>query len=286
MKYLTSIKQTLINVKSALPNFLVRLYLDSSVHESFNIYDKDDIFEHQIEICRQYYQEIINADNCEVYTYFCEEPPLNPEFINHGKKRLMRFYPLIGNDTNTVVIREADGVVTFADCRAIDFFSKSKKIFYLLPYNKDSFHTKEFYPILLNAYTSWLRSYKIMEEKYFRVKNNLFDLLAGTFACNLKLQPQVFHRNISDLLEKLNNTKLSFDLIKDHLIKEDLKELEERILRLGLSKVNRELNEEKFWAIDEILLLDIFKDLISVNINSLEDDPETGRIYINYDETT
>jgi len=69
------------------------------------------------------YKEIINADNCEIYTYICEESLYqNLEFTHHGKKRLTRFYPLIENDTNTVVIREADVVVTFADCRAIDFF--------------------------------------------------------------------------------------------------------------------------------------------------------------------
>jgi hypothetical protein len=129
--------------------------------------------------------------NAEIYTYLCPSI-FNMEDRNAmGKTRTFRYLPLLDNTVNTVIIREADGIVTNLDCRNISLFSTSNKILYLLPFLHSTNHTNEGIA-LLHSYSQWLTYYKeVMEPEYFTHKNNLYDIMAGMFGCNLKIRPDV-----------------------------------------------------------------------------------------------
>ena len=160
---------------------------------------------------------------------------------------------------------------------------------------------ESYYTPLFTSYSLWLNLYKhIFETNFFKEHQNLYDLLAGTFGIKLKITRSCYLEKLNKLSNKINDefvnrvknnddrTKLLEDLknkgvLVSKLISssvptfsletfltdedEDYKELREKILNIGF---------------DEILLLDIFKDIISIKINT-ENIKENIYQYIAYD---
>lgn len=128
--YLSTIKRTIQNVEKNLPQWIVRLYIDSSVYHKVSTYSENKIngindMNHVSELLNY----ILAQKNVEVYTFFCDKIISND--IHIAKTRTFRFLPLIENDVNVCIIREADGFVTNLDCHNIKQFANSDKIFYL-----------------------------------------------------------------------------------------------------------------------------------------------------------
>lgn len=197
VKYISSIKRTIKNVKIGLPEWIVRVYFDISVYISI----KD---EHNIKI-KEYLDEsmkfILSADNVEVYVYTCKA-------INNNILRIQRYMSLCDKSTNIVVIREADGFVTLQDCYNIKYFSsKSPLLLYQIPilkYSSYNFDNKN--NIVYSSYNPWYSVYKTsIESTYFNKKWNIYDILAGTIAFKIKLNQSSFFSVVGDLISKLNN---------------------------------------------------------------------------------
>jgi len=114
LSYLTSIWQSVKNVNDALVDWIVRVYLDESVHQALiNKYNDNDNDlttylgrdRHRVwEDCMDTYNNIINADNTEIYTYLCEDDDYTTE-----RKRLLRFLPFIDPQVNMVIVRDTYG---------------------------------------------------------------------------------------------------------------------------------------------------------------------------------
>ena len=112
--YIQSIYRTVLNVKRNLVDWIVRIYFDKSVYECLET-DKDkypDIYN-----C---FEIIFNSPNTEIYTFDC--PLYNDEDFKKSKLRSLRFLPIIDNDTNICVFRDADGIVTNQDCHNLKIF--------------------------------------------------------------------------------------------------------------------------------------------------------------------
>ena len=215
------------------------------------------------------------------------ESSINEKQIDLRMIRSLRFLPLIDDTVNCVVIREADGVVSNLDCRNIRVFANSDKFMYMVPYNtlvdhtdnyadlyhyssdnhdighhydhtkhdlyKDSKH-KNFY---MSAYSYWLAAYKQhWLGNFFSDKDNLWDLLAGTLAFNLKLKADVYYTTCQLLYQRL----LSAD---------EVTILSEPLSLSDGTVMTRVTRARLFQGFDEILLLELFKELISVRITSL-----------------
>ena len=228
IKYLLSMKRTVENVMENLPDWIVRLYFHPNVFERAI---KDPI-------CWKVLSFMTDINNTEIYIHFCE-------YVDISHARMLRFLPLIDKKVNCVTVREADGFVTNLDCRNIERFSKKNAIIYRLATNiikNDGFSAK------LHGYKPWLTSYKRCYEpdswfkkNYFSQNNNIFELLAGTISCNLKLKSEIFYDNI----DHIKKWMLSSDDYSFH------------------------------YALDEIILLHTFRDIISV--------PYVGK-YCGYDK--
>lgn len=299
-KYLYSIHRSVKNVEKNLKEeWLVRLYLDISVYKNITQISEDNLI-------FKTYQEIVYSENVEVYTYHCKS---FGETIPIAKTRTLRFLPLSDKDVNICIIREADGVVSNLDCHNIKKFSTSNKLFYLPEvsaykriYKDDKKRfipdRESYYTPLFTSYSLWLNLYKhIFETNFFKEHQNLYDLLAGTFGIKLKITRSCYLEKLNKLSDKINNefvnrvknnddrTKLLEELknrgvlvsnfisyshptfsLETFLTDEDYKEVREKILNIGF---------------DEILLLDIFKDIISIKINT-ENIKESEIQYIAY----
>jgi len=185
--YLISILKTTINVRKNLPEWIVRLYIDESVKEYLAIYES---------INTEIYEEIKNMPNTEIYTYKCDKIYID------GKLRTFRFIPFIDESVSTHIIREADGVVTNMDCRNIEIFSNSDKLFYLPDLGNSEINTDLRISSVQSHYQKWLikmKAYMISEPNKF--KNEILqyryqDLLAGLFSSNLKINLDYLERKV------------------------------------------------------------------------------------------
>jgi hypothetical protein len=249
--YLVSINRTIKNVARNLHDWLVRLYLDKSVYDL--IFDTEQLLDdsasssetiklqYRYSRAINYYNAIMLKDNVEIYTYLCSSIFDTKDRNEMGKTRTFRYLPLLDNTVNTVIIREADGIVTNLDCRNISIFSTSNKILYLLPFLHSTNHTNEGIALLQHSYSQWLTYYKkVIEPEYFSRKNNLYDIMAGMFGCNLKIKLDVYYHTIEKINNYLDTTTF--------------------LLRSGKNLL--------LDGFDEIVLLDILKNILSANIVS------------------
>lgn len=258
-KYLPSIVKTVENVTKNAPNWIVRLYLDPSVFQAFKDIiskpvDKIPPPDRKVKLSKEYMERrelldtvqflenrysqqdydnyvtsllhyLFNAPNVEIYTYFC--PEILNESINLGKTRMFRFLPLIDPTVAVCASREADGIVTNLDCHNLEVFSQSNRIFYLIPIHDIPFHHPAGTELM--SYSEWLDDYKdFIRPDYFEKYYNLYDLLAGTFTIKLKVKVDMFYHRLDAMKEAM-----------------------------------KEAGIEDF-AFDEVFLLDLFKDLLSV----------------------
>ncbi len=252
--YLISIQLSVINIQNKLKDFLARIYLDISVlafiskftDYSSTIKNTDKI----LSIIRY----LFSADNVEIYTYICPSYATNIE-----KTRMLRFLPMLDKEVNITISREADGIVSYTDIHNIKNFIKSNKMMFIYPFVQGNFLDNDFTNKLnkfkssndrtdiiktkmlcdILAYSDGLKIYTDNKlNEYFTNKKQLFDILAGLFGVAIIIRNEKFYECMD-----IVNRKLSFMISKG---------LDEHILRR---------------CFDEILLLELFKDLYTYKIN-------------------
>jgi hypothetical protein len=284
-KYLNSIYGTVKIVHKNLKDWLVRVYLDSSVYKCIEeIKQKlndssitESIRKSNMTILNSF-NTIINSPNVEIYTFICESN------IIIEKKRTLRYLILIDPEVNISAIREADGYLNNLECHNLKMFANSQDVlFYLppiignnmMPISNDGDIVKYW------SYSGWLSYYKyIFQTEYFKTHQNVYDLLAGLFTTKLKIKPEHYYKNIGDLNETFNKFK---KLSHDEKIEtyKDFNQILLIIVNAKKPKVYKSLHEvfranstDNFQNLyktldvgfDEILLLEIFKEIISIPI--------------------
>ena len=193
--YLISIFKTTVNVDKNLPEWVVRLYIDGSVKKYL---DKCQSINNKV------YEKIINMPNVEIYTYKCEKMSID------GKLRTYRFIPFIDETVSTYIIREADGIVTNMDCRNIEIFSNSNKLFYLPELNNGETNKLLRTDDVRQHYQSWLtkmKSYMYENSERFPEESKQYiyqDLLAGIFSSNLKINFDYLKKKVKLANEIIN----------------------------------------------------------------------------------
>ena len=236
-KYLYSIKRTIKNVHINLPDWIVRLYLDTSVFNCINSVNGvlnsalcGDESLHQI---YNIYHEIKNSENVEIYTFQCESIGTT---LPYEKTRTFRYLVLQDPEVNVCAIREADGFVSNTDCHNLQIFSRANRMFYfpLLVNTAKIIDNSGKFPIY-GSYNIWLKNYKTkMRPDFFSEYLNMYDLLAGMIATRLKLKSDFYFNTMRNLYNEINNFPNADSL------------------RLIL-------------GFDEIFLLEIYKEIISIS---------------------
>jgi hypothetical protein len=246
-KYLTSILASINNAKNYLPNWVVRLYLDSSVHNILK--NTKDKF-----ICNVY-NKIYNAENVEIHTYMCQS-------ISLERIRMFRFFPLIDDTVAKCAVREADGYLCKLDCHNISLFEDMPKIFYL-PSITTSYAKLENGTISNPYYdfvSNWLKYYKNLET-YFQNHQNIYSLLAGLLTSNLKVKKKYFletyqkinQMNDSEMDEdKATQIKIGFD--ENFLLDLFKESISVRVKELNMN-LNRELlNKNEYEQVSNLIV--------------------------------
>jgi hypothetical protein len=286
-KYLISIYQSIKNVKKNLNDWIVRVYFDISVYECIN---KNDIDSEIVKI----FNQIMKNDIVEVYTYLC--PSFADKSININKTRILRFIPMSDDDVNICIVREADGIVSNLDCHNIKIFSISNKLFYLpifvhnymnmnmnmnILYNDDNIIDLYNSPKLYQSYSTWLQLYKVIfEQEFFTNNQNIYDLLAGVFSIKLKIKKEYYQKKTIELQNRIN------EFIK--LSKSDQKNKINNIVFFYNSHEtcidnlidNIDISFLLNNGFDEILLLDMFKELISIKLEDKNKEKHNDIIYL------
>jgi hypothetical protein len=258
---LNTMCMTLRIVSKALPDFVVRYYLDSSIFETLKyiITNKIErnygVFVLNVEEIIKNLKFIITHENSEVYIYFCESILQNPKYIQ--RTRTYRFLPFLDNteiDTNVCVIREADGFVSLTDCHNIRLFTKDTTEKVLMVYNFASSvryleQISHQYNMLLfgnepiklpqitnlNHYSAWLNIYEnifkknteCLDQKYKEIikddnKLSFIDILAGVFAIKV-------HLNKEYITNIINYVNTIYDILNNTHYLETVISLEPKI---------------------------------------------------------
>lgn len=275
INYIGSIRRTVMNVKKNLPDWLVRIYMDESVYMLYNkmeesisnLKEKEPLFKKSI----KYYNDIINADNVEIYTYLC--PKILSGDIRISRTRTFRFLPFCDPEVNVAISREADGFVTNLDCHNIRYFEKSKdKYLYILSIGLPT-NLKDTKPYNFFSYSDWLNIYKlVMNKKYFEKKQNLMDLLAGATGLKLKIKLSKYNEVANSIQQKINDIINKNEKSEYYNNYNNIKDLANQNYDL-LLKIFRVLRDNDILNIgfDEMLLLELLKDLISVKYKIKKD---------------
>ncbi len=175
-----------------------------------------------------------------------------------------------------------------------------------------------------NSYAAWLFLYKyLIENEFFKNKQNIYDLLAGAFSFKLKINKEFYYDKINNLHIKIESLEKIFQIEESDIKKniETYNKFFKDYPFTDISFFNPNLNslfvdlfgsfitekddytEELLFerkilffkhliiidnvlniGFDEILLLDIFKELISIDITSdkLEKSEEYKKYRYNY----
>jgi hypothetical protein len=267
-KYLSSIHRSVKNVNKKLPDWLVRIYFDKSVYEIIRMCEeniaKGLTYEFEQIIVRKF-QEIITSLNVEIYTYDCEN------FYRHQsiseKIRSLRFLILSDPTVNVCAIREADGYMTNLECHNLNIFTQQNDRLFYLPWlmnEVDLFYNNEY--TRLNGYQLWLRFYKqSFGYDFFKENLNIYDLLAGMFTTKLKINSEFYFKNLQNLFHKIEELN-TFNMVS---LREKYPHVTYEILlgEFGVLDVLGVLIDRLNSGFDEIFLLDIYKEIISVPIS-------------------
>lgn len=217
--YLYSMKKSLDNVSNNLKGFIVRFYLDVSVFKTiYNEYIKykDDIDNKDNDNLKylsksfEILKYIINHDISEIYIYFCKEIINND---NLEKIRIFRFLPLIENDVNIIIIRDADGFVSYSDCHNIKLFSREEEHKILMAYDYiNNLYLDNESNVKNIHYNSWLNLFDIINDIYMFCKNEN-SLILNYIIDNLKNERYNPITNLEELCDNKNNEEFKFNLI-------------------------------------------------------------------------
>lgn len=255
-KYLMSIERTVKNVQNNLPDWIVRIYLDESVHNCMKTIEITSLE-------KKAYDYIISAPNVEIYTYNC--PSILDE--NIARKRTYRFLPFSDEDVNICIVREADGIVSNWDCIQIKLFSKDdKKMFY--------FHDNQIdrsTMTMFSSYAWWLLIYKVIfRYDFFSTHYMDYDLLAGLFGIKLKLKREYYIDTIVSVRTEIDvfTTKVKANDDTAYNGRGDTFYLSPERLPATI-KYNMVTNENALsTGFDEILLLEMFKEVFSFHVKN------------------
>jgi len=278
LNYLTSIKQSAVNMETNLSDWLLRLYIHHSVFKLLadnvvlsTLYltqQEEDSWYENYESCRVLLDSLLNNSNTEVYRIDCDpgnssdwykqtNQQTNQQTSQLDLLRIFRFLPLLDTVEDnkygvaTCAIREADGIVSNLDCHNLKVFQHSNKLFYLIPLFYESAHTVDHYFKRYASYKPWLYNYKrYIDHDYFATHLNLYDMLAGCTAVRGKIRSKYFYESVTDLIS----------------------------LRTQAALDNDELSVRLF-SFDEELLLYMFKRLISVEIDSYYNEASSQPVY-------
>ena len=178
--YLYSMKKSLDNVSNKLEDFIVRFYLDKSIfsviYETYKqneIYfrgnnlvilipeDKRLLLTKLVKIFNML-KYIYNHPCAEIFLYFCKN------IIDNNlleKIRIFRFLPMIEDDVNIFVCREADGFVSYVDCHNIKLFSRNTENKIAMFYNltTDFLYLRDKTEL---HYSEWLNIYEDIKTYY------------------------------------------------------------------------------------------------------------------------
>ena len=214
-KYIYYVKQSILNMKTYLSDWIYRLHIDPSVFkylEHIKTLDFPDIV-------RTYHtyvtllQEISNYDNCELYLSDCISYSNN---LNIGLKRVSRFSALYDKSVSICAVREADGIIDMIDCHNLKLMEKNPMIglIYYLP----------------SAFA------QIYYDKYYdkTVSSLLFTVSAGMFALKCKIKQEYYEccvKKVLNILEMEEDPQyhcfdewLLFEIFNKYCIGHDLKE--------------------------------------------------------------
>jgi hypothetical protein len=268
IKYLNSINRSVKNVHKKLPDWLVRIYFDKSVYECMETLQKlktDEKNEQQTqyETILTKFDEIITSPNVEIYTYDCKSFYVDGKITENI--RSLRFLVLIDPTVNICAIREADGYITNLECHNLKIFSSQKhnRLFYLPVLTHLSqfelINDSGFYQSLI-SYSKWLKIYKsTFGFNYFRTHQNIYELLAGMFTTKLKINPEFYFRQSREVSKEIENiAKSTFEEFNE--------KYPENKYVSNISNM-QEIIKQLYIGFDEILLLDIYKEIISVPVN-------------------
>lgn len=276
-KYLMTIRRSIENVKSTLPDWIVRLYFDASVYTLLDddfilglpeeentglsamfkgVQSKVDNYLNVVQNIQYLVRDIISQRNVEVYTYSC---PDNEE--NMAVMRTYRFLPLSDQDVNVCAVREADGIVTHVDCVNLKIFAREDILLYIPQVVLNSNVLKTIYSKAKGlvsvpkgdakyySYSQWLRIYKKEYlPEYFSENVQMYDLLAGTFASRLRLKRSVYLSTSEMIRTRIEGyTKKRLEGAKGDM--------------LAMMTVGKEVDaDQKLLRVgyDEILLLELY----------------------------
>lgn len=271
--YLTAIRRSVKNVEKMLPDWLVRLYIDSSVF--------DYVQRKGNAVSRELLDSIVDSPNVEIHTIICNSS-LKQE--NLDKTRVNRFLPLFDKTVNIAVIREADGIVTNLDCHNIRVFEESNKLFYLAQISAEVDYDNEIQ--IWNAYSLWIQYYKFMLNRdYFIRKHDALTLLAGTLAVKLRVKEGVFRyrmREVSSMIElqKFLTPEQIRDEYKANERLSGITGMQYNSRKRTLSSTEQLMQTLRI-GFDEIFLLHLFRDLVCVDIEGgivLDDNGFTNKV--------
>jgi hypothetical protein len=137
--YLPNFLVSLKNIEEHLPNWIFRVYLDSSVFQL--IYNLEYDSEGKKISCetinsgceyRKILEYISNHPNCEIYLSLCKKR--YEEKFSMSSLRTQRFTGFIDEEVNINACRDADGIVAVFDCYNLKIFEKSDFIFFAYPF--------------------------------------------------------------------------------------------------------------------------------------------------------
>jgi hypothetical protein len=265
-----------------LPNFIVRLYLDTSIFElifevsSFLSINLNEELSSKLKEIFLNLSFLIMHKKIEIYIYICSKrlsEPIEPI----EKIRTYRYISLFDNDTNICCIRDADGLVSIVDCHNINLFSDSNThkiaLIYELarsfePYtkinhpnllpdiptylklnkkDKDEFQRKE------NHYAPWLNFYEVLHKETYTEYNKLAYL--DIVACCLTMKVKFSEEYRNSVISKLEDFYSKLNVVQA-------------------------VSKRLYKGYDEILLLELFRPFLYVNFTTKSNHNELDRTEI------
>ena len=185
-------------------------------------------------------------------------------------------------EVNVGIVREADGVVTIQDCHNIRVFADSDKLMYIVPYNENIKSTlllvvnNNFVDVAqISSYSLWTAAYKdYIAKDYFSENWNYYELLAGLFGLKLKILPEKYFDAVLNLNLQLhkfsrNYSSIPFSVFLDGLETLDVTEIT-RMKKLNIRDTKYVIDIITSVGFDEMLLLHLFRSLISYHYNPVQ----------------
>jgi hypothetical protein len=137
-------------------------------------------------------------------------------------------------------------------------------------------------PYLFSGYSGWLVVYKsVLRRDFFSENQNLYDLLAGLFGTKLKIRPDFYKTTFQELTYKINQLEANPSSLGPSSLSDAGARPDEicskvvlqngAIFYLSYDQFISQFKRFNFidalrLGFDEILLLDLFKDVISVHL--------------------